>query len=455
MAQLLTRNVLDPAQRELQTALRSGAYLGFKQALSLPAHEVVAEIEASGLRGRGGAGFPTGRKWSFIHAALDQPVYLLCNADESEPGTFKDHYLIERDPHLVLEGVAIAAYAIGAHQAYIYMRGEYASIAETLARALGEALDAQIVGPNCMNSGYDLRITIQLGAGAYICGEETGLIQSLEGRRAYPRVRPPFPAVHGFLQEPTVVNNVETLACAARIMAEGAEAFKDLGTKQSAGTKLISVSGAVERPGVYEVEMGHPLMEFLAHEAGGVRRGRGLKGVIPGGTSVPILTAEEAAPLTIDYESMQSAGTMLGSGGMIVFDEDTRMPHALLRIAEFYAHESCGECTPCREGTGWMAWVLRRLLAGEGRPDDLELLLRVGDNIEGRTICGLGDASVQPVRSFIQKFRPEFEALLPKEEQGTLAWQSHGHGPRSGRFGSPAKEAMRSQAVDGPPTAAL
>jgi NADH-quinone oxidoreductase subunit F len=454
MAQYLTRNALDPAQRELQTALRAGAYLGFKQALSLPPQEVVAEIDASGLRGRGGAGFPTGRKWSFIHAKEGQTVYLLCNADESEPGTFKDHYLIERDPHLVLEGVAIGAYAIGAHRAYIYMRGEYASLAETLAAALREAMAADIIGPNCMNSGYDLRITIQLGAGAYICGEETGLIQSLEGRRAYPRVRPPFPAVHGFLQEPTVVNNVETLACAARIMAEGAEAFKDHGTGRSAGTKLISVSGAVERPGVYEVELGYPLMEFLQGEAGGIRGGRGLKAIIPGGTSVPVLTAEEAAPLTIDYESMQSAGTMLGSGGMIVFGDDTSMPQALLRIAEFYAHESCGECTPCREGTGWMAWVLRRLLAGEGRPGDLGLLLRVGDNIEGRTICGLGDASVQPVRSFIRKFRPEFEALLPEPVQA-VAWQSHGHGPRTGRFGPPAEEATRSEAVDGPPTAAL
>ncbi len=455
MAQILTRNVSDPAQRELSTALRSSAYLGLRQALTLPPHEVVAEIEASGLRGRGGAGFPTGRKWSFIHAQAGQPVYLLCNADESEPGTFKDHYLIERDPHLVLEGVAIAAYAIGAHRAYIYMRGEYTGVAETLGRALAEAIEARIIGPNCMNSGYDLSIAIQLGAGAYICGEETGLIQSLEGRRAYPRVRPPFPAVHGFLQEPTVVNNVETLACVARIMAEGAQAFSDLGTGRSTGTKLISVSGAVERPGVYEVEMGYPLMELLEHEAGGIRHGRKLKGVIPGGTSVPILTADEAAPLTIDYESMQGAGTMLGSGGMIVFDEETSMPHALLRIAEFYAHESCGECTPCREGTGWMAWVLRRLLAGEGRPGDLDLLLRVGGNIEGRTICGLGDAAVQPVRSFIHKFRAEFEALLPAAAPREPDWQRHGHGPRTGRFGPPAEEAARSQAVDGPPTAAL
>ncbi len=450
MPDFLTRHIKDPGQRKLATAVQKGAYEGLRRALTMSRQEVVAEIDASGLRGRGGAGFPTGRKWSFIHAREGQSVYLLCNADESEPGTFKDHYLMAFDPHLVLEGVAIGAYAIGAHQAYIYLRGEYASVAATLGEALSEATDAGILGPNCLGSDFDLRIALQLGAGAYICGEETGLIQSLEGKRAYPRVRPPFPAVHGFLREPTVVNNVETLASAARIMAEGAEAYTKLGTKQSAGTKLISVSGAVERPGIYEVEMGYPLMEFLAHEAGGIPLGRRLKGIIPGGTSVPILTADEAAPLTIDYESMQSAGTMLGSGGMIVFDEDTRMPHALLRIAEFYAHESCGECTPCREGTGWMAWVLRRLLAGEGRPGDLELLLRVGDNIEGRTICGLGDASVQPVRSFIQKFRPEFEALEPAGMDWP-AWQIHGHGPRTGRFGPPVEEAARSQPVEGSP----
>ena len=455
MPSYLTRHVGDPSQTSLATATNHGAYLGLKQALSLPREEVIAEIEASGLRGRGGAGFPTGRKWSFIHPQQGESVYLLCNADESEPGTFKDHYLMERDPHLVLEGVAIAAYAIGSHHAYVYMRGEYLSLARIMARALGEALEAGVLGGNCLGSGYELQVSIQLGAGAYICGEETGLIQSLEGKRAYPRVRPPFPAGHGFLSEPTVVNNVETLASAARIMAEGAEAFAAMGTERSRGTKLISVSGAVAKPGVYEVELGYPLLEFLQHEAGGVRLGRRLKAIIPGGTSVPVLTADEAAPLTIDYESMQSAGTMLGSGGMIVFDETTAMPHALLRIAEFYAHESCGECTPCREGTGWMAWVLRRLLAGEGRPKDLELLLRVGDNIEGRTICGLGDASVQPVRSFIQKFRGEFEALLPQAHPTDPLWQIHGHGPRTGRFRSPAEEAAHSQAVEGPPTASL
>ncbi len=450
MADFLTRHTKDPAQKKLDTARGRGAYEGFRRALAMSRQEVVAEIDASGLRGRGGAGFPTGRKWSFIHAKEGQSVYLLCNADESEPGTFKDHHLMTFDPHLVLEGVAVGAYAIGAHRAYIYLRGEYASIAETLAAALREATAAGIIGQSCLGSGYDLSVGLQLGAGAYICGEETGLIQSLEGKRAYPRVRPPFPAVHGFLREPTVVNNVETLACAARIMAEGAEAFARLGTRQSAGTKLISVSGAVERPGVYEVEMGYPLMQFLSHEAGGISGGRRLKAIIPGGTSVPVLTAEEAAPLTIDYESMLSAGTMLGSGGMIVFGDGTSMPHALLRIAEFYAHESCGECTPCREGTGWMAWVLRRLLAGEGSPGDLGLLLRVGDNIEGRTICGLGDASVQPVRSFIRKFRQEFEALAPLPV-AFPAWQLHGHGPRTGRFGPPVEEAAQSQPVEGPP----
>ncbi|MDA8345178.1 MAG: NADH-quinone oxidoreductase subunit NuoF [Thermaerobacter sp.] len=455
MTNVLTRHIEQRDQARLAVALRGGAYEGLRRALKLSPAELIAEVTASGLRGRGGAGFPTGRKWSFIHPQPGQPVYLLCNADESEPGTFKDHYLLKHDPHLVLEGIAIAAHAIGAAKAYLYMRGEYASIARDVQAALQEASAAGILGDHCLGTDFSLQIEIQLGAGAYICGEETGLIQSLEGKRAYPRVRPPFPAVHGFVDQPTVVNNVETLANLSYILVEGAQAFAALGTDRSTGTKLICISGAVARPGVYEVEMGYPLLEALRREAAGVRLGRRLKAIIPGGTSVPVLTAEEAAPVMIDYESMQAAGTMLGSGGMIVFDETADMPKALLRIAEFYAHESCGECTPCREGTGWMAWVLRRLVAGEGRPGDLELLLRVGGNIEGRTICGLGDASVQPVRSFLQKFRPEFEALLPPARDAGPEWQRHGHGPRTARHGAPGDEALRSEPVDGPPDAAL
>ena len=455
MERILTAQTGHDDQRTLAAARGRGAYEGLRRALTLTPREVITTVTESGLRGRGGAGFPTGRKWAFIRPQPGQPVYLLCNADESEPGTFKDHYLLERDPHLALEGVCIAAYAIGAHTAYIYLRGEYASLGRILEDALAEAREAGIIGPTLLGSSYDLSIRLQLGAGAYICGEETGLIQSLEGRRAYPRVRPPFPAVHGFVNQPSVVNNVETLANLPWIMTHGADAFAGIGTERSSGTKLISVCGAVNRPGVYEVEMGYPLTEFLAQEAGGVVQGHALKAVIPGGTSVPVLTAREIEDVTIDFESMQQAGTMLGSGGMIVFDDTASMPHALATIAGFYAHESCGECTPCREGTGWMAWIIARLLARQARPDDLERLLRIGNNIEGRTICGLGDASVQPVRSFITKFRPEFEALLPPTTDARPDWQRHEHGPRTARRGPLDREAARSEPVAGPPTARL
>jgi NADH-quinone oxidoreductase subunit F len=455
MERILTRYTGHEGQRRLSVAREHGAYEGLRRALSMTPAEVIAEVTASGLRGRGGAGFPTGRKWGFIRPQPGQAVYLLCNADESEPGTFKDRYLLERDPHLVIEGLCIAAYAIGAHAAYVYLRGEYASVGTVLEAALAEAREAGILGPALLDSTYELTIHIQLGAGAYICGEETGLIQSLEGKRGYPRVRPPFPAVHGFMQRPTVVNNVETLANLPWIMLHGGDAFARIGTQHSTGTKLISVCGAVNRPGVYEVAMSYLLRDFLAQEAGGILGGRALKAVIPGGTSVPILTAQEAEGVTLDFESMQRAGTMLGSGGMIVFDETTSMPPALATIANFYAHESCGECTPCREGTGWFAWIIARLLAGEGRPNDLDQLLRICDNVEGRTICGLGDAAVQPVRSVITKFRQEFEALLPEVSDRRPDWQRHGHGPRASRHGPLEHEAARSEPVAGPPKARL
>jgi NADH-quinone oxidoreductase subunit F len=453
MPALLTVNTGHTDQHQVAAARTRGAYAGLEKALALRPRDVIAEVTTSGLRGRGGAGFPTGRKWSFLRPEPDHPVYLLCNADESEPGTFKDRYLLERDPHLVLEGICIAAYAIGAHTAYVYLRGEYRTVGDILARALEEARAAGIIGETLLGSSYALDIRLQLGAGAYICGEETGLIQSLEGKRGYPRVRPPFPAVHGFVDEPTVVNNVETLANLPWIMREGGAAFAGIGTPQSPGTKLISVCGAVNRPGVYEVDMGYPLAEFLAREAGGILNGRVLKALIPGGTSVPILASADVAGVALDYESMRKAGTLLGSGGMIVFDDTTSMPQALANIAGFYAHESCGECTPCREGTGWFRWILERLLAGQGRADDLDRLLRLCDLVEGRTICGLGDAAVQPVRSFVAKFRPEFEALLPTTMDIRPEWQRHGHAPRTARHGPPAQEAAASEPVTGPPAA--
>jgi NADH-quinone oxidoreductase subunit F len=453
MTPILTANTGYADQPTLGAARARGAYRGLEKALTMRPQDVVAEVTASGLRGRGGAGFPTGRKWGFLRPEPGHPVYLLCNADESEPGTFKDRYLMERDPHLVLEGIAIAAYAIGAHIAYIYLRGEYRAVGDILSRALDEARASGIIEDTLIGSSYPLQVRLQIGAGAYICGEETGLIQSLEGKRGYPRVRPPFPAVHGFVDEPTVVNNVETLANVPWILREGGAAFAQRGTEHSPGTKLISVCGAVNRPGVYEVDMGYAVAAFLSKEAGGVLEHRALKALIPGGTSVPLLTAAEVSGVTLDFESMRQAGTLLGSGGMIVFDETADMPHALANIAGFYAHESCGECTPCREGTGWFRWILERLLAGQGRPDDLERLLRLCDLIEGRTICALGDAAVQPVRSFVTKFRPEFEALLPKTIDTRPQWQRHGHAPRTARHGPPAEEAAASEPVTGPPTA--
>jgi NADH-quinone oxidoreductase subunit F len=455
MEPILTRHTGHGDQRSLAAARGRGAYEGLRKALAMTPPEIVAEVAASGLRGRGGAGFPTGRKWGFIRPQPDQQVHLLCNADESEPGTFKDRFLMERDPHLVIEGLCIAAYAIGAHTVHIYLRGEYAAVGGVLEAALVEARAAGILEPTLLDSSYTVAIRLQLGAGAYICGEETGLIQSLEGKRAYPRVRPPFPAVHGFMQHPTVVNNVETLANLPWIILRGGDAFAKMGTERSTGTKLISVCGAVNRPGVYEIEMGYPLREFLATEAGGILHGRALKAVIPGGTSVPILTEQEAEGVSLDFESLQRAGTMLGSGGMIILDETASMPQALATIAHFYAHESCGECTPCREGTGWFAWIIDRLLAGKGRPNDLMQLLRICDNVEGRTICGLGDAAVQPVRSFITKFRPEFEALLPATPDTRPDWQRHGHGPRTARHGPLEREAALSEPVAGPPGARL
>ena len=323
----------------------------------------------------------------------------------------------------------------------------------TITRVLEEARAEGLLGPDILQSGRSVDITVVTGAGAYICGEETGLMESLEGKRAYPRVRPPFPAVRGFAGRPTVVNNVETLANLPWIIRHGAQAFRAVGTSDSSGTKLVSLSGCINRPGVYEVPMGYSLMQLLEEEGGGLPPGRRLKAVIPGGTSVPVLTGDEARSVTIDFESMRAVGTLLGSGGMIVFDDSVSMPQMLGTISHFYATESCGECTPCREGTGWMDAIVARLLNGHPQSDDLDRLLRIANNIEGRTICGLGDAAVQPVRSFVSKFRPEFEALIqnaaPSEQP---EWQGHGHGPRTARYGPLADEARRSEPVSGRPT---
>ncbi|MEK6284955.1 MAG: NADH-quinone oxidoreductase subunit NuoF [Acidobacteriota bacterium] len=410
MTKILLTNIDKPDQASITKYRERGGYKALEKALAMDPATVIDEVKASGLRGRGGAGFPTGIKWGFVPRTA-KPTYLLCNADESEPGTFKDRILMERDPHLMIEGMAIACYALNSHLSYIYIRGEYEFVANIVQKALDEAYEAKILGPSLLGKDYGLDIFIHLGQGAYICGEETSLIESLEGNRGYPRIKPPFPATHGFLASPTVVNNVETLAALPWIIQNGAAAHAAIGTEKSKGTKLFSVSGHVNKPGVYEVDMGYPLLDFINNEAGGIPNGRKLKAVIPGGSSVPVMTAAECEGALLDYESLLKAGSMLGSGGMIVLDETTSMPETLSVIADFYAHESCGQCTPCREGTGWAAKILKNIVAGKGRRSDVDLLLKIADRMEGKTICPLADADVMPIRSFVTKFRSEFEAL--------------------------------------------
>ena len=409
MEKILTKHMDDPNLSQIETYRFYGGYDGLKKALSVKPEEITEEVKKSGLRGRGGAGFPTGMKWTFLAKNTGKPIYLCCNADESEPGTFKDRLIIERTPHQLIEGIAIAAYAIGAHTAYIYIRGEFFHGARVLQKAIDEACAAGFLGKNILKSGFDLNIFIHRGMGAYICGEETALIESLEGKKGFPRLKPPFPAVIGLFNSPTIVNNVETLANLPYIVLKGGAKYAQLGTPKSTGTRLFSLSGHVNRPGVYELEMGTLLMDLIEKEGGGVRNGRPLKAVIPGGSSVPVLTEVEVRNVRLDYESMQSAGTMLGSGGVIVMDETTCMVHALRVIARFYKDESCGQCTPCREGTGLALQILERVDQGEGKLEDMDLLLRVSKYMMGTTICPLADADAMPIQSFITKFRGEFE----------------------------------------------
>lgn len=411
MTKILLENTDKLDQIKIEKYRERGGYSALPKALKMEQTALIEEVKASGLRGRGGAGFPTGMKWGFVPRNTGKPTYLLCNADESEPGTFKDRLLLERDPHLLIEGMAIAAYALNCHLSYIYMRGEFGFLVDTIENALEEAYAAGILGPSVMGTDYALDLHLHLGQGAYICGEETSLIESLEGYRGYPRIKPPFPAVQGLFASPTVVNNVETLAALPWIINNGAAAYSAIGTEKSKGTKLFSVSGHVAKPGVYEVDLGYPLLDFINNEAGGIPNGRKLKAVIPGGSSVPVLKASECEGVLLDYESLLKAGSMLGSGGMIVLDDSVKMPEVLSVIADFYAHESCGQCTPCREGTGWASKVLRNIVAGKGTKSDLDLLLKIVDQMEGKTICPLADADVMPIRSFVTKFRDEFEAM--------------------------------------------
>jgi NADH-quinone oxidoreductase subunit F len=416
MEKILLSNIDLPDFHRLATYESAGGYRSWHRVVeSMKPAELIEEVKASGLRGRGGAGFPTGMKWSFVPKDSPKPKYLVCNADESEPGTFKDRLLIERDPHAILEGTLIAAYAIQSHMAFVYVRGELAFGATRLENAVAEAYQAGMIGKNIFGSAYDLDVIVHRGAGAYICGEETALLSSLEGSRGWPKVKPPFPATHGLFGCPTVVNNVETLAALPWILDRGAAAYAALGTEKSKGTKLFSVSGHIAKPGVYELEMGYPFKKFLEEDCGGVPNGKKLKGVIPGGGSMPVLRPEEIEKVNLDYESVQAAGSLLGSGGVIVMDETTCMVRAAWNIARFYAHESCGQCSPCREGCHWMEKIFHRIERGAGDPVDLDLILNISGNIMGNTICPFGDAAAMPAAAFVKKFRDEFDAHIAEK----------------------------------------
>ena len=438
---------------DIECYLRHGGYDILRKALSIPPRNLAdgrivtgpdhlrQEVMTSGLRGRGGAGFSCGLKWSFVDRKSGKPIYLICNADESEPGTFKDKQIINKDPHQLIEGMAIACYANDVHLAYIYIRGEFAEGAKILNRALKEARARDFLGVNILGSDYDLEIHVHRGAGAYICGEETGLIESLEGRRAYPRIKPPyFPAVLGLYQCPTIVNNVETLCAVKHIVALGGAEYARLGTPNNTGTRIVSISGHVRKPGYYEVEVGKATLGELINDpafGGGLREGRKLKAIIPGGSSAKVFKAGEKFKikrrgpdgkdaeqeiellnLPYDFDSLIAAGSMSGSGGIIVLDDSTDIVEALANISEFYAHESCGQCTPCREGSLWMSKALQRLTHGEGRKADADYLMKIADNIPGgRTVCAFGEACSWPVQSFVAKFKDEFVARGAADEE--------------------------------------
>ncbi len=395
----------------LENYLQRNGYKAAEKALKeMKPDEVIEEVKKSGLRGRGGAGFPTGVKWGFVPKDIDKPKYLVCNADEGEPGTFKDRVILGQDPHKLIEGMIIAGYAIGANQGYIYIRGEYAREAMVLEDAIQEAYEKGYLGENLFGTGFRFDLAVHRGAGAYVCGEETALLNSIEGKKGQPRLRPPFPAVVGLYQSPTIINNVETLSAVPWIIREGGDAYAAIGTEKSKGTKLFSISGHVNKPGVYEAPLGTPLMEFIEKYAGGVV-GQ-LKAVVPGGSSTPILTAEEAQKVNLDYESMQEAGTMLGSGAIVVMNDTVCIPKALAVLTRFYHHESCGQCTPCREGTGWLDKLMWNIIEGKGKKSDLDILVDVANNMMGRTICPLADAAAMPVVSYVKKFREEFEKYI-------------------------------------------
>jgi NADH-quinone oxidoreductase subunit F len=413
---LLFADIDEPGLNSLEVYGRRGGYESLRKALAMPPEAVLGELEASGLRGRGGAGFQMGKKVSFLpRGALDK--YLVCNADESEPGTFKDRELLQKSPHMLIEGIVIASYAAGANRSFIYIRGEYVLQAEMLDAALTEARAAGFVGEDILGSGHSLTLIVHRGAGAYICGEETGLLDSLEGKRGNPRLKPPFPAIQGLYQGPTLINNVETLCTVPSIVRMGGEEYAKLGVQTSTGTKLVSVSGHVQRPGNYEIELGIPAREIIYGLAGGPPEGRSVKCWFPGGSSAPVLTGADL-DIPYDFDSLAQAGSMLGSGAIIVVDDRTPILDVALKVAKFYRHESCGKCTPCREGTNWTVKLLERIDTGEATPMDIEIMASVQEHIMGNCLCVLGDAMAMPIGSMIAKFRGEFEAHIEAARQG-------------------------------------
>jgi NADH-quinone oxidoreductase subunit F len=415
---LLLKNIRTPGYKgDLKAYQAAGGYTALPKVLAMKPGELVEIVKASGLRGRGGAGFPTGMKWSFMAKNTGKPSYLICNADESEPGTFKDHLLMMRDPHQFLEGMIMGCVALDCHHGYIYVRGESQYAIRNLQKAIDEAYKAKLLGKSVMGKGFALDMTIHPGAGAYICGEETALLDSLEGKRGQPRFKPPFPAVAGYNGAPTSVNNVETLTFLPWIVNNGADAFKAIGTPNNSGTHLVSISGHVAKPGVYEIEMGVPLRTIIESFAGGVRGGKKLKAVIPGGCSAPVLRADEV-DVPYDFDSLAKAGTMMGSSAIMVFDADTDMVEVAYRTIKFFNHESCGQCTPCREGTNWLKSMIRDFMDGAGDDALLHRVDRVAGNLAGTTICAFGDATSGPMKGFVKKFPEDFRKHMSLQKAG-------------------------------------
>ncbi|MBS3818748.1 NADH-quinone oxidoreductase subunit NuoF [bacterium] len=405
---VLTKNFGVKNSHRIDVYLERGGYQAVQKALQMDPDKILEEVKAANLRGRGGAGFPAGVKLGFVPKEVEKPKYLCANADEGEPGTFKDRYIMTHDPHLLIEGMIIISYCVGIHKAYVYIRGEYEHIAQQLEKALSEAYDKNYLGQNILNSGFDLDVFIHRGAGAYICGEETGLLESLEGKRGYPRLKPPFPAAIGLFQCPTVINNVETLSNIPQVILKGAQWFVNKGLPKDGGTRIFSVSGMVEKPGVYECPVGTSLKDIIYEYAGGLKEGKKLKAVIPGGLSAPILKPDEI-DVPMDFDSLMEAGSMLGSASVMVIDQEKPILDVLRVISDFYSHESCGQCTPCRIGNSWINKIIHRLYREKGKKEDLDKIIRLASNMKGKTLCPLGDAAALPILSLTQKFREELE----------------------------------------------